>query len=90
MKKKCSHCGNKKPLEAFHRDAHTNDGRRYECKACRNPVVRKQMQRYGQRPEVKARRRAYYYDPVRYEQILDYQANYRYQKKLREILHVGA
>lgn len=34
MLKRCSKCKQEKPLEAFHLNAGTKDGRRYQCKDC--------------------------------------------------------
>ena len=38
--KKCSKCGEVKPLDGFGRDRHTKDGLRYNCKNCMNEVKR--------------------------------------------------
>lgn len=34
--KRCAHCGNPLPIKVFHRHAQSPDGRRPECKFCRN------------------------------------------------------
>jgi len=39
--KRCPHCGETKPLEAFHRASHTTDGRQGWCASCVNEYRRK-------------------------------------------------
>lgn len=40
MTKKCSKCGEEKPLDGFHRDATRPDGRKGDCKECRTEYMR--------------------------------------------------
>lgn len=39
MTKTCTNCGQTKPLEDFHRNKNTKDGRAYSCKPCMNQAV---------------------------------------------------
>lgn len=68
MSKICSACKQKKPLEEFGRCAANKDGLQYSCKACHLKWYERYRKdgryadyhkRYNQRPEVKARKRAY-------------------------------
>ena len=52
--KKCSKCGEVKELEGFYA-AGTRDGKRGDCKECKN----KQEKKRNQNPEVKARKKEY-------------------------------
>lgn len=45
MTKKCAKCGEIKPLEDFHRETISPDGRRNSCKSCRNIPPEKKMKR---------------------------------------------
>jgi hypothetical protein len=45
--KRCAKCGNRKPVEAFSRDAKGEGGRRYACRDCENR--RKRESRLAQR-----------------------------------------
>jgi hypothetical protein len=45
--KRCSRCGELRPLDAFHRDSKTRDGRRAECRECHNIRKRKGYARTG-------------------------------------------
>lgn len=38
--KRCRSCGHVKPIGEFHVDRHTVDGRRTECRSCRNSKFR--------------------------------------------------
>lgn len=70
--KKCSSCGESKPLEEFHKKANAKDGRQSKCKPCNNASVRKwqadnpeawekiwRRNSYGDENNLKRRARAY-------------------------------
>ena len=84
--KKCTKCGEVKPLDAFHRDKARKDGHGYWCKACiaayyARPDVK--AHRAAKRaireakPEVKARIAAYYAKPEVRARRAAYEAIYR-------------
>jgi len=50
--KRCTKCGETKPLDEFHRDSARPDGRRNDCKVCHGALVK----RIGERSDVRARR----------------------------------
>jgi hypothetical protein len=43
--KRCSHCGEVKPLDAFHKNRAARDGRRHDCKECNKARVREYQRR---------------------------------------------
>ena len=53
--KTCTVCGTVKPLDEYHRDKRSSDGRRSRCKSC----VLEYHVEYRARPEVKARQAEY-------------------------------
>jgi len=56
--KKCSKCGEPKPLDAFDLNSTTKDGRQYHCKACRREYHRNLKKRKkGEPPKVAAKAR---------------------------------
>jgi hypothetical protein len=64
--KKCSKCGEEKPLSGFHKDKSKQDGYTYQCKDCR----RGNLQRWRKSPEGNAKynanqRRRYAENPAR-------------------------
>ena len=61
MTKRCSRCGETKPINEFHRNRTSPDDRHNWCKACvweyrRSDDVRAARKAYDARPEVKARK----------------------------------
>ena len=52
--KRCSKCGETKPVSEFSRYRRAPDGLKWRCKECHNAYQRE----YHQRPDVKARKRA--------------------------------
>lgn len=58
--KRCSRCGALKPLDAFHRNRQSRDGRRPDCRLCVNGLQRAAAQRFSAQQKSarhKARRR---------------------------------
>jgi len=51
--KRCSKCGETKPVSEFSRHSRSSDGLKCDCKQCH----REYMREYHQRPEVKARKK---------------------------------
>lgn len=45
--KRCSRCGEEKPLEAFHRNRGMPDGRQRRCAACINSIMRARRRAAG-------------------------------------------
>lgn len=50
--KKCGECGNEKPLDDFHKDARSPDGKLWRCKPCQNAANR----RYAKNVPVEVKR----------------------------------
>lgn len=55
--KRCTKCGELKPITAFHKRAEAIDGRQYRCKSCKAAWSRTN----NARPEIVARNRTRYY-----------------------------
>lgn len=56
IEKTCPHCGCTKPLELFHKDKNSNDGRTSWCKDCtkeymKNYALRKKLQKEAEKAE---------------------------------------
>ena len=99
MSKMCAKCGETKPLDGFHRDKGTADGRRGKCKEC----VREYDRRYREENRDKMldyKRR--YYEETR-DKRLEYARRYheenrdkrleshrRYYEESRDILNQGS
>ena len=47
--KKCFRCKLEKPLEQFHKDKHSKDGRYYQCAECSRIIAREQRLRSKER-----------------------------------------
>jgi len=87
--KRCTTCGEVKPLTEFHRDRTKPDGRRSRCKLCRAGY---QREYYEENREKIAEYQREYYEENR-EKIAEYQREYReenrekragYQREYRE------
>ena len=83
MSKTCTKCGETKPLDGFHRDKGTADGRRGKCKEC----VREYDRRYREenRDKILDRKRIYY-EENRDERL---ERDRRYHKENRDIVNQG-
>lgn len=69
--KRCSHCGEVKPVSEFYRNSSSKDGYRFDCKACsdaryaeygrkhRAEITRKKRERLAANPEARERQREY-------------------------------
>jgi hypothetical protein len=71
--KRCSRCGEEKPVEGFHRCNHSHDGRKRECRECARERVR--IYREKNRERLLVEQRASY--RASREQTLAYQQRYR-------------
>ena len=56
--KRCTKCGETKPLDEFHRNASSKDGRMPRCKACRKEETKDYRKRYAD--EIRERKQEYY------------------------------
>ena len=50
--KRCTKCGEEKPLDAFHRDASSPDGHKRWCKTCNNAASREYYARKKEGPDI--------------------------------------
>lgn len=57
--KTCSKCGETKPLTEFHRESKNTDGRRADCKECRNEYSREYHANYVQTDRYRKSRKKY-------------------------------
>ncbi len=62
LTKKCSKCGDKKPLKEFYKDKNRKDGRNTYCKICAVEVSKQWYKDNVNNPKVKNRLTSYYRD----------------------------
>ena len=83
MSKTCTKCGVVKPLDDFHRDKRSPDGRRSDCKEC----VREYKHRYYEENRDKERERKHRYREENRDKVRKCQR--RYHEENRDILNQG-
>ena len=83
MSKTCTKCGVVKPLDDFHRDKRSPDGRRSDCKEC----VREYKHRYHEENRDKERERKHRYREENRDKVRKCQR--RYHEENRDILNQG-
>lgn len=95
--KRCSKCGEIKPLDQFKPRKESPDGRRAECRTCRNAVERircahrrKNDPAYLEKARAASRENArrYYADPERYQRAVAYRKDryYTHQEYRQSVL----
>ena len=96
MSKTCTKCGVVKPLDDFHRDKRSPDGRRSDCKECVREYKRRYLEenrdkerernrRYHEENRDKVRERKHRYYEDNRDKVLEYKRRY-YEENRDEVL----
>jgi len=79
--KRCSKCGDKKSIDLFYMDKRRKDGRHSACKACEQPRLRENSNRWRQDNRGHVKEYASVYKENHQSEINEYQRQYRYKNK---------
>ena len=78
--KRCTKCGEEKPLSEFYRNQKTHDGRASQCKGCRLEYARKHYEENGETIRERARK----YREENREAVLEYERKIHRENRERE------